>query len=115
MDKNEIKKEGWRKFAKTHILKRRDQTIKYNNRLRHAVVDMLGSKCCQCGFRDYRALQIDHINGGGLKDKKLGKGFYIKRVLDEILAGSGKYQLLCANCNWIKKSVNNETVKKKDL
>jgi RNase P subunit RPR2 len=75
--------------------------------------DYFGNKCVICGFDDVRALQIDHVNGGGMKENKKrnngivagGLQFY-KIVLREI--NSGKYQLICANCNWIKRHTNNE-------
>ena len=65
--------------------------------------------CCKCGFDDIRALQIDHINGGGLKHFKshTSVGYY-KSMLDE----PEKYQLLCANCNWIKRYENKERCSK---
>lgn len=70
----------------------------------------LGGKCVACGFTDQRALQIDHIDGaGGLHRKtsnckKLYK--YIQITPIEILATT--LQILCANCNWIKRQTNNE-------
>ncbi len=90
---------------------------RYNNpyyqKLRREVLKKLGNKCIQCGFSDWRALQIDHVNGGGTKEKKEIKRTYHLFVLEEIKKGSNKYQLLCANCNWIKRYENNEVFKKK--
>ena len=34
------------------------------------VIRRLGSKCSRCGFNDERALQIDHIHGGGVQESK---------------------------------------------
>jgi hypothetical protein len=82
-----------------------------NKEKRNEVFLLLGNKCRRCGFNDFRALQIDHINGNGIKDKKEKSGLYIKAVLKEILAGSKKYQLLCANCNWIKREERHECKK----
>lgn len=85
------------------------------NGYRIEVLEVLGNKCVKCGFNDKRALQIDHVNGGGAKElrsKKLGyskKGYY-RNVIESFLVKENKYQLLCANCNWIKKHVNNENV-----
>lgn len=31
-------------------------------------------------------------------------------MLRRVLTNSSEYQLLCANCNWIKRSENNERV-----
>jgi hypothetical protein len=55
-------------------------------------------------------LQIDHINGKGVAERKLYKSYpkYLKIVLESIKSGSKKYQLLCANCNWLKRAKNKE-------
>lgn len=84
----------------------------YLQRIRKAVVDALGGKCVRCGFSDPRALQIDHVNGGGSKERK-ERGFssnFHKHVLRSFINKEGKYQLLCANCNWIKRFEGNECV-----
>lgn len=65
-----------------------------------------GYKCARCGFSDTRALQIDHPHGGGRQERKqksAGVSYY-RFVLDHI----ENYQLLCANCNWIKREENDE-------
>lgn len=75
-------------------------------KLRQAVLDVLGGQCLRCGFIDSRALQIDHVHGGGTQERKRLKNpqsFYNKVLRDQ----SG-YQLLCANCNWIKKHEQQE-------
>lgn len=71
---------------------------------------LFGSKCQRCGFTDDRALQIDHINGAGSEDRRAnyraGKPLYAA-----ILRGDkdqSEFQLLCANCNWIKRFENEE-------
>ena len=77
---------------------------------REEIISLLGRKCVRCGFTDKRALQIDHVNGGGTKDtwgKKNGLTYY-KEVISHLKAGGCKFQLLCANCNWIKRHENNE-------
>lgn len=81
----------------------------YNVRTRLAIFALLGNKCIRCNFSDTRALQIDHINGGGAKERKSITGNYHKYVLQKIINGDTSYQLLCANCNWIKKYENNES------
>src|SRR6478735_3027983 len=42
----------------------------YDVQLRQRVVNKLGGKCLHCGFSDIRALQIDHVNGGGNQEFK---------------------------------------------
>ena len=54
-------------------------------------------------------LQIDHINGGGVKElKKVNGTEHTKKVIRSVLNKENKYQLLCANCNWIKRVLNKE-------
>jgi len=63
-------------------------------RLRLAVLALLGGKCVRCDWADERALQVDHIHGGGVQEhKKLGgRGGVYRRVLKH----PEDYQLLCA-------------------
>ena len=77
---------------------------------RKLALEKLGNKCCKCGFDNPKALQIDHINGGGIKEIRghTYKGIYSKHVINSVANNENKYQLLCANCNWIKKVDNNE-------
>lgn len=67
------------------------------------------TKCNKCGFSDWRGLQIDHINGSGVAEKKTGVSDTIKRYKCHIMKNKEKYQVLCANCNWIKRYERNET------
>lgn len=89
---------------------------KYSNewyrKRRFAILEKLGGKCIKCGYnKDWRALQIDHINGGGGKEiRSLKTQVYLQIVLEN---KEGKYQLLCANCNFIKRHENNEWKHKK--
>jgi len=78
----------------------------YQKNIRYQLFDILGHECVKCGFSNKQALQIDHINGGGYGDR-LSKGsptamykYYINNPDEarEIL------QILCANCNWIKRA-----------
>jgi ferredoxin-like protein FixX len=81
---------------------------KYYMSTRQNVLEVVGNgeiKCVQCGFDDIRALQIDHIHGGGGKHfRESGSTKYYK----EIIKSPELYQILCANCNWIKRYTNNE-------
>jgi len=104
------KRKKWQKEHRENNRERvRENDTKYNHNLRQKVVDALGGECKKCGFRDIRALQIDHINGGGYQEIKRfsAKGRY-KLVLESIERKENKYQLLCANCNWIKRFEDKE-------
>ena len=58
---------------------------------------------------DTRILVIDHINGGGCKQKRelgvQGAQFYRWLMKHNFPKG---YQIICHNCNWIKKWEQNE-------
>ncbi len=76
--------------------------------MRIAAVAILGSACCKCGFSDYRAFHIDHINSDGNKEKYRSGATYWNQIIKSVLAKENKYQLLCANCNFIKRHEANE-------
>lgn len=76
---------------------------------RMRVIKHLGGKCVRCGFSDARALQFDHVNGDGWIDRllKVNKAglVYHQAIIDD---KEGRFQLLCANCNWIKREEEGE-------
>lgn len=77
---------------------------------RQKTIDLLGGKCVQCSFSDPRALQVDHIHGGG-RQERLAMGSPNANKLYQLVAADinhEKYQLLCANCNVIKRIENGE-------
>ena len=79
-----------------------------NRRLKVEVLTYYGGGkcvCLRCGFEDIRALSIDHINGGGCRQRNENKlrgssSFYGWLKKNEFPLG---YQTLCMNCNWIKR------------
>lgn len=78
-----------------------------NRRRRVAALQLAGGKCKRCGFTDWRALQFDHINGGGTKargtrpwDSRFSTyGLFLQYAATH----PTEFQILCANCNWIKR------------
>ena len=90
----------------------RKRTKKHYRKTRSSIFSKLGGSICNiCGFSDVRALQIDHIYGGGhqqVKKFKSSISLYNYLVLlpaDELCES---YQVLCANCNCIKRIENKE-------
>ena len=93
--------------------KRRGE-MAYKKRLKAKAYSKLGNRCANpnCGWRnvdgsvgctDIRCLQVDHVHGGGRKERTK-PGFYTGKIYLLVLDDEGgKYQLLCANCNWIKR------------
>lgn len=84
------------------------KTNYYNNlhlKQRQALLELLGNKCIRCGFLDSRALQFDHIFDDGYLDKQRFKQthtmlYYYYKNPEE---AKKRLQILCANCNWIKR------------
>ena len=70
--------------------------------IRSSLMDLLGNVCVHCGFSDRRALQFDHINGGGCKDMKNGHLTMLRKYYKDPELAKNTLQLLCANCNYIK-------------
>lgn len=107
-----------RKWRQEHPDKWSAITGKYNKKIRKKTKNEClkyisgGVVCCaRCGFTDIRALQIDHIHGGGSKEnKKFHTTYdfhkYILSLSENVV--KNKYQILCANCNWIKVYENKE-------
>jgi hypothetical protein len=69
--------------------------------------------CARCGYSDIRALGLDHINGDGARQRKLGSagnGFYFWLRTNRYPEG---FQVLCMNCNWLKREENSELTHKR--
>jgi len=63
-------------------------------------------KCASCGITDMDVLCLDHIDGGGTRERRLTgyKGCNLHYKLQRLGYPSG-FQVLCANCNlkkWVR-------------
>lgn len=107
-----------RKYLKDYRERNREKLLKrtrdFQVARRRFILESLGNKCSCCGFDDVRALQIDHINSGGVKEissfgcySRYATSLY-KMLNEDREVFLLKFQLLCANCNWIKRHTNNE-------
>lgn len=101
--KNDRVRYAERKTELSEYRKQRTQELKTK------VFALFGSKCNWhegCSWTDPRALQIDHVKDDGNLDRRAnGKDqamLYLKILRCEKPAE--KYQLLCANHNWVKRS-----------
>lgn len=73
--------------------------IEYNRKRRLEVIFGYGGACECCGENRIEFLCIDHVNGGGTKERKLiGSGHQLYRRLIGAGFPSG-YRVLCSNCN----------------
>ena len=106
-------KKYYAKYYRMHKKERHKATRDYVRRKRLEAIQLLGEKCSNpfClipgGCKDFRCLQIDHIHGHGNHDNRKSSVYY-NRVIESVKKGERKYQLLCANCNWIKRFENKE-------
>lgn len=112
--------EKWRNILKTWRKEnpKKISDANYRDKLKTKLkaFNILGGKCSKCKFKDHRALQLDHINGERAKDPISGSGYSYYRhkfIIDYPKKAKVIYQLLCANCNWIKRYENKEFIHSK--
>jgi len=113
----QCRKQKTKDWLKKHPLNKKQYNIrnrKYYKSLKRRIMELLGNKCNNCRIGDFRVLQIDHINNNGYEErKKIGNnGGGITQYLyifKKLKSGSNDYQLLCANCNQIKKYEYNKS------
>lgn len=92
----EKKREYDREWARKH----RESMKNYCRSIRVKAIIFLGGKCVKCGCTDIKALEINHIDGGGSKDKYAHgrrKQYYL-----DILSGRRKsddLNIMCKVCN----------------
>ena len=107
--------EDWRQKFKG------DKAYQRHRAKRDAIITYLGGRCSNpdCawvnhdgtrGCADFRCLQIDHVRGDGAERRKTKEERSKSMLYNTVLKTTpGEiYQLLCANCNWIKRHENKE-------
>src|SRR5437870_8547480 len=81
----ERKRLAWKRWKAHDPHRAIDAQRRVRQKLRRKVLLRLGSSCVRCGFDDERALQVDHINGGGRQETirlKNKPSFYRKVLRD---------------------------------
>ena len=74
----------------------------YRQQTRQEAVDAYGGSCVCCGESYLPYLDLDHINGGGTKQRKeLGWGVTYFKYLRDNHWPEG-IQVLCGNCHYAK-------------
>lgn len=105
-------KEGRRAYQSIYRQLNKTKIIHYRRDQRINLVHFLGAYCHDCGFNeDIRALQIDHIFSKGTQEaeKKFTNNFTMYRFyLKNPDLARRKLQILCANCNTIKRYTHGE-------
>jgi succinate dehydrogenase/fumarate reductase flavoprotein subunit len=111
---NRLHPERRKEIMRTHDSKRRTpERLAYKREriqdLRERVFRVYGDKCVRCGFNDKRALQLDHVLDNGAEHRRGLNGAQNRgssKVWRDAVAEyrPDLYQILCANCNWIKRA-----------
>jgi len=108
---SKIAKKARKKWKANHRDQHREAQRVNRHRARLDTLRLLGGcHCAQCGFDDWRALQVDHVDGSGYADSRTKQNVHTFRkwVLNHLDEAKKFYQVLCANCNWIKRHENEE-------
>lgn len=102
--------EQHREWRKNNLDKLKVYENRQTARAKAEIYKLLGYKCARCGFDDPRALQIDHVNGNGTELRLKSKIRSTRKILYYMRkVGVDQFQILCANCNWIKRVENKES------
>lgn len=103
------KRRGTEQLKNTIRIYNRRHSRKIYTRLKIKLFELLGGpKCVRCGFTDIRALQFDHINGDGNEERRHISAWKKYKTYLHTPNIKEKLQVLCANCNWIKREENKE-------
>ncbi|HDY67226.1 MAG TPA: hypothetical protein ENH85_05485 [Candidatus Scalindua sp.] len=95
-------REYQREYAIKNKGKLYDKKCRWLNKLKLSAFNAYGgAKCSCCGEKEFIFLCIDHINGGGTKQRSElpnnGNAIYIWLKDNNYPVG---YRVLCHNCNW---------------
>ncbi len=86
-------KEYYQRTIDAHANRARERLWKFKTE----AINKLGGKCAKCGVTDARILQINHVNGGGTKEKRFGIDMY-KAIVDGTRQ-TEDLNVLCPTCN----------------
>ena len=94
---------NWKMNALERYGRGASRTAGWLRTTREELIEVLGGhRCLNCGVRDISVLTIDHIDGGGTKERRLMGGYLqmIQHYSTHTEAARQKLQVLCRNCNW---------------
>ena len=71
----------------------------YRHSYKDVALNLLGGKCALCGETEREFMSIDHLNGGGVAERRrIGTNKIYKQIADG-LVDLTEYRALCRNCN----------------
>jgi hypothetical protein len=91
-----------RAYGAKKVDQNRLRNIAYRRRLRRETLAAYGGQCACCGEHREEFLALDHVNGGGSKERKnlannTPSGIY--RIARDAGYPKDRYRVLCHNCN----------------
>lgn len=92
----------WKNKNKDKI---RSYRKKRRNKIKQKVIDLYGGQCSCCGETIIQFLTMDHIEGGGSRDRRKSKNHIdiwrsmVKEYHEDSINAKKKYRVLCFNCN----------------
>lgn len=96
----EYKRTNMQRYRESSPEKHAHQSREAKRRLRQKLLALYGPVCVCCGFTDARALTLDHVkNNGAAERAELGERGVYRRALTH----KADYQILCMNCQFIKR------------
>ena len=90
--------------------KNKDKKAEYGKKIKKKVMNFYSSgemRCRDCKEDILELLTIEHINGGGVKQRKEMRSHNIYKWLIKENFPPG-YAVLCIRCNWLKGKVSKE-------
>jgi hypothetical protein len=95
-----------RALSRRHYLENRDELLAWQRadiiRRKERAIARLGGQCVCCKESRYQFLTVDHIHGGGNRERlsRGSGGVHAYRMLEAEGYDPQKYRLLCMNCNF---------------
>lgn len=79
----------------------KDMRSKRHKELRQIAFDGYGGKCTCCGESTFEFLALDHVGGGGNRDRKIRS---TRQIADYVIKNNfpKDFTVLCHNCNLAK-------------
>jgi len=105
--RKEYHSEYYKKMPDDARAKWREHNRLSYHKMRDEIYKGLGNQCARCGNSDRAVLQVDHIHGGGGKERlDLGVTKSYRILRDRLRKRDhtvrDEFQILCANCHNIK-------------
>lgn len=103
--KSQQMRERWNKLKLDPEWIEHSKLINIKSRIKRklTLLALFGNKCAHCSCSDPRVLQVDHKRDNGREHRRIvtSNALHVRIVNGK--ENKDDYQLLCANCNWIKR------------